>query len=159
MKRLPAFTLLESMTALLLLGIVGAMAITVVNHLQQGFRMGEDRVSEEEVLWLLYAFNADRDHSDGMCMAPNRDILLTSQKDTIRYGLKDGSVVRTRSDGRSAVFNVHALAVQAEPDGTGGLRRWTLVRDSDRMSTVHFVAAPSIADKRNAHAHTADTTP
>jgi len=150
MKRFPAFTLMETLLALLLMAIVGGMATVVMQHVGQGtVRAGQRHASESEWVELNVALRADHARAEGIEQGPGGGICFSSERDTTCYiVLSDSSVQRT-ADGSTQVFQVKAMEWErrVEP-GTDLVNRWHLhVSGEDEHRALVLTHTYLIADR------------
>ncbi len=157
MSRVPAFTLMESLLSLLLMGVVGAMAMLVVQYLHRDGGGTELRRGEEEVLWLLAAINADgRSSIRSWTMEGERPMFIRAA-DTVHYEIIDSVVVRRTTSGDKHEFHISAcrfVAERAWPDTI--IRGWTIERNNPQWTSVRSSRQVSVAEVINSMSDHAD---
>ena len=92
MKRLPAFTLLELLLALILLALLGAMASWVLRDLRMAADgLGKGFARDEELLWFCTAVRNDFERARTIRMEEEGALLCEAAVDTVRYQrIEDG---------------------------------------------------------------------
>jgi len=92
MKRLPAFTLLELLLALILLALLGAMASWVLRDLRMAADgLGKGFARDEELLWFCTAVRNDFERARTIRLGEEGVLLCEAAVDTVRYQrIEDG---------------------------------------------------------------------
>lgn len=92
MKRLPAFTLLELLLALILIALLGAMASWVLRDLRMAADgLGKGFARDEELLWFCTAVRNDFERARTIRLGEEGVLLCEAAVDTVRYQrIEDG---------------------------------------------------------------------
>jgi hypothetical protein len=160
MNRLPAFTLMETIMALLLTAILGVMATLVLQHLLQGAAGFRQRhLDEAELVELHGAIRADHARSLSMVPGNGSGIQFICPMDTVFYDILPDSTVQRSGNGHLQVFHVKATGQEhmLEPN-TELVSCWQLRLDvQGDQRTVVLYQPYLIADrlaKPETHGHT-----
>lgn len=157
MKRLPAFTLLESLLALLLTGVVGAMAMLVVQYLHGEGRGFQVRKADEEVLWLLTSLGSDALAATRPVVHDGDRLTFVLPADTVHYEVIDSTMVRHSTSGEHHVFHVNASnSITAWNLSGSADHGWTVERSGGQWGAIRFDRSVSLAEQINALSDHAD---
>jgi type II secretory pathway pseudopilin PulG len=162
MSKLPAFTLLETLLALVLMAVVGTMATAVMQHLGNSSAHFRERHAEEaELVELNVALRTDLARATHVMRDPLGRMLFIGRADTIRYAVLADSTVERRIPGRTMVFLVRAITTPAAlVPGTDLVTRWQLnIAGPGEQRALVVTHTPLTAARLNAtlphgHPHT-----
>ena len=162
MNRLPAFTLLETLLALVLMAVVGMMATVVMQHLGRGsVHFRERHAAEAELVELNSALRSDQAKATHLMRDAMGGMLFIGRSDTVRYVVLPDSSVERRITGNTMVFLVRATEqrVAVQP-GSALVTRWqVIIAGMDEPHALVVTHAPLTAARLQAttdhgHPHT-----
>jgi hypothetical protein len=156
MKKLPAFTLLETLLALVLMAVVGMLATGVMQHLGKGsVHFRERHALEAELVELNMALRSDHAKATHLLHDPQGGTLFIGRNDTVRYSVLPDSSVERRRAGNSMVFHVRASEPRwSSVPGTMLVARWQLdIALMEETRTLFITPAPLTAARLQATAH------
>jgi type II secretory pathway pseudopilin PulG len=120
MRKLPAFTLLEVILSLFLVGMLGVFATYVLRGLQQGTRDATGRSAhQQELLFLSAAVRTDMDRSQALHAGPDGALECVVDSGSVWYTVVPQGIRRTLPNGDTATFALpvqHAQALSIAAD-------------------------------------------
>lgn len=152
MSRLPAFTLLEALLALVLMAVLAAMAAMVLGDLRwAGSSIGDSFARDEALLRFCTAVRTDMERATRIHMDGEAGLRFEHAADTVRYVVVEGALIR-KTDALEERFELGVASMEhvVEP-GTNLIALWRIrFADQPRLPDFAFRKTYSPADRRNA---------
>jgi hypothetical protein len=115
MNRLPAFTLLEVVLSLFLLGLVGIYAVQILGHVKQAAMVTSGQFTrEQEWLWFTTALRADIERAVDVTSPSPHALVCSGDSGNIVYEFRMEDVQRVLPDGTMHRFALHLDPVRMQ---------------------------------------------
>jgi len=150
MRRLHAFTLLEALLSLLLLGILGTFAILALQNLRSGVNgMSSVLNKNEELLWLCAAVRADMENARYIIAPTSSSLTCVSDTGQVHYAVRPDHIARSTSAGQEFRFDVSVVNTTTHlvHEQSGLVALWVLaLEDEAGGKRIAFRKAYSASD-------------
>lgn len=114
MRRLHAFTLLEVLLSLLLLGVLGTFAILALQNLRSGVNgLSSVLNKNEELLWFCAAVRADIEGARYIHAHSSNSLTCVSDTGQVHYAVWPDHITRSTSGGQEFRFDLAVVKTTA----------------------------------------------